>query len=248
MCEELIDNNSYEDVPMEWLDGDSYTVSYNLDLRVPEEERGWVSFHDYIPDYSICLRNEQLFHFYNGQLYEHNVGFKGIFFGESYSSIITPTIAPRVKDREKALYPFVIKSINWNTDIEDNRRRLLQETWSSVSLHNSFQGTRQIPLIVFDKECGLLQQYGKFNTKRVKNRWYYNYFFNEKNSSYTRTWNEHKDKFFVLNTMNKDCTQEELYRARLFDDFVIIRLVFNNDLNKKLFHYEISMDFVIVNQ
>lgn len=241
----LNDNHTYSAVPLEFLEDDSFTMSYFLE---GEEEQGWVSFHDYIPDYSITLRNNTLLHFYNGQLYEHNVGLKGVYFGQRYSSVLVPVFAPKLKDGEKALYPFTIKSINWSTDVEDNKRRLLQETWTSISLHNSFQGTRQLPLIVFDKECALLEQYGKFNVKRVKNRWYFNYAFNEKDSIFERTWIEIKDKFLPINTEDKECIQEELYKTKLLDEFLILRLVFNNEDNKRLFQYEMNLEFLINTQ
>lgn len=241
MCGEVIDPNSYTDVPFTWLEDDSYTISYSLTDN-PETE-GWISFHDYIPDYSICLRNEKLLQFYTGLLYEMNIGPSGTYFGYMYDSYITPVIVSNYRT-QNTIYPFLIKSLNWNTDIEDLLIRRLQETWTSISLHNSFQGTKQIPLILFDTECSLLEQYGVFNTKRVKNRWYFNYAFNQKVSTSTRTWLELRDKFLVVNTQDIACE----IKPRLFDDFVIIKLVFNNNQSKKLFHYEINAELLIATQ
>ena len=241
MCGEVIDTNSYTDVPLTWLEDDSYTISYSLNDN-PETD-GFISFHDYVPDFSFCLRNEKLLQFYSGRLYEMNIGPSGTYFGMTYETSITPVIVSNYRVAE-GIYPFLIKALNWNTDIEDTLIRRLVETWTSISLHNSFQGTRQIPLILYDTECSLLENYGVFNTKRVKNRWYFNYAFNQKVSVSTRTWLERKDKFLVVNTQNIPCE----IKPRLFDDFIIVKLVFDNNQNKKLFHYELSADLLISTQ
>lgn len=240
------DPNTYSILATGLLEEDNYTISYSLTGN-PETE-GWVSFHDHLADYSICLRNERFIQFFGGDLYEHNIGLKGVFFNKVYNSIITPVFSPKLKDQEKGLYPFVIKNINWNTDVEDNKTRKLQETWTSISLHNSFQGTRQIQLKVFKEECSLLEQYGEFNVKRIKNRWYFNYAFNDKDSIYDRTYVEIKDKFLPINTEEKDCIQEELYRTKMFDEYVILRLLFANNTNRKLSQYEINLDVLISTQ
>lgn len=246
MCEpEVIDTHSYSEVPAEWLEEDSFTISYALTGDLSEQ--GWASFHDYVPDYSISLRNQVLLQFYNGSLYQMNVGERGKYFGVTYSSIITPSIAPQLKDKERVLYPFLIKNFNWNTDVEDANGRRLLETWSSISIHNSFQGTRIIPIIVHDLECSLLEQYGKYNVNRTKNRWYYNYVFNEKAKNVQgRTFLEKKDRFIVQNTIEMFCNIED--RSKMMDDFVIVVLEFNNALNRALFHYELNMDFLITTQ
>jgi len=245
MCNSVIDNHTYTEIPLDWLEDDSYTVSYALTSN-PETE-GWVSFHDYIPDYSIVLRNQTLLQFYQGQLYQHNIAVAGLYFGLVYNSSITPVVVSNFRTVD-AIYPFLIKAINWNTDIEDSATRKLQETWSTISLHNSFQGTRQIPIVIYDTECTLLEQYGKFNAKRTKNRWYFNYAFNEKDLTNQRTWLELRDKFLVINGEDKSCTWDELYRTRLFDDFVIVRLVYENANFRKLVHYDLSMDLLVSTQ
>lgn len=244
MCDEVIDPNSYSMVPVSWLEDDSYTVSYSL-TNDPETE-GWVSFHDYIPDYAISLRNQTLLQFYNDQLYEMNVGPKGTYFGKVYPTIITPVFVSPFRD-QRNIWPFLINHFSWNCDVEDLNRRLLNETWTSISLHNSFQGTRQIPLIVLDKDCNILDQYGIANIRRVKNQWNYNYAFNEKLSEFQRTWIELMDKFLVINVEEKACNKPE-DRARMFDDFVIARLLFDNNQSKRLFQYDINLTVGLANQ
>lgn len=244
MCDDVIDNHSYALVPTEWLEDDSYTISWSL-TENPETE-GWVSFHDYIPDYSISLRNQQLFQFYGDQLYEMNVGPKGTYFGKVNPSIITPVFVSPFRDYSRIL-PFIINHFSWNCDIEDLNRRLLNQTWTSISLHNSFQGTRQIPLIPIDLDCDILDQYGTANVRRVKNQWHYNYAFNEKLSEFQRTWMELIDKFFVINVEEKVCNKPE-DRARMFDDFVIVRLLFDNNQSKRLFQYDINLTLSPVTQ
>jgi hypothetical protein len=237
MCDEVIDNHSYTILSTDMLENDSYTISWSL-TENPETE-GWVFFHDYIPDYSISLRNQQLLQFYNDRLYEMNTGPKGTYFGITYPTIITPVFVSPYRDTQR-IFPFVIRHFSWNCDIEDSLRRLLNETWTSISLHNSFQGTRQIPLTVLDQDCDILDQYGIANVRRVKNQWHYNYAFNEKTSEFQRTWIELIDKFLVINVNEKDCNKPE-DRARMFDDFVIVRLLFDNNQSKRLFQYDINL-------
>ena len=72
MCESIVDDNEYEDIDIELLIDNSYTISYYF----KEEVRGWFSFHSYIPDLIFSLRDNQVLSFYNNELYKHNPGDK----------------------------------------------------------------------------------------------------------------------------------------------------------------------------
>ena len=248
MCNEVVDNNNYVELTDDYLEIDNFTVSFSL--AIGEDNKKWISFHDYYPDYMLNLRNNKLLLFYNGQLYEHNIGSSGVFFGERFESYITPVFSPRLKDKEKVLYPFYIRSLNWNTDIEDTEIKLLNKTWTSISIHNSEQGTRQIKLIPFDADCALLEQYGVYNCKKIKNRWVFNYAFNNKIDTRPKTWTEKLGNFFVINVSEDPCDTFDSVpnTTRLFDDFAIIKLVFDNQQDYDLFFYELNIDLSIVTQ
>lgn len=235
-CDSYIDDNNYIQVPDSWLDEDSFTVSMDLDTET------WVAFHDYIPDFSISLRDTRVLHFYNYGLYQLNVGNPCTYFGKLFDWYVTPVVVLRLQDNDNRLQVFILRSLGLSADIENNKIRLLDKTFTSISLHNSFQGTQERLLIPFDTECSLLEQYGKFNIRRLGKRWSYNYAFNEKDSSLERTYKEELDDFIVLNTKDKKCTMEELYRSRLIDDHLIIKLTHNNAEGNRLYLYDIVVE------
>lgn len=240
---ESIQDREYEDIPITSLVEQNFTVSYDI---VGER---WVSFHDYFADYAINLRDNKVLQFYNNSMYLAHAGESGTFFGIRYNSYITPVFSygiPSLTNQDVRLKEFIIRSVGWTTDVENESIRLLEETWSTISLHNSFQGTRDRLLIPFKDTCSFLEQYGDANTRRIGSIWYYNYAFNEKINTDQRTWIEVLDDFLVINTESKDCTFEELYRSRLLDNHLIIKLTFNNLSNRKLFFYNLSLELDII--
>jgi hypothetical protein len=239
-CSASFDTLQYADVPNSALVEESFTLSFNIEKNV------WVSFHDYVPDASILLRNNTLLHFYKKGMYRHNIGRKGVYFGAAFESYMCAVLAPRLKNEERAMYPFVINSINWNTDIENGEIRMLEKTWNTISIHNSFQGTQQKILVPFKENCDFLSQFGVANTRRIKNRWVYNYAFNEKVKPTERTWKEVCDDFFIINTAFEGCSEEALTATTMFDDYVIVKLGFDNSENLQLHFYELNFDINIV--
>lgn len=244
-CTTTIDAFTYSPVPAAGLVDDNFTLSYTLPTS--ENPLGtFVCFHDYVPDFALSLRNNRLLHFVGGGMYEHNAGLPGVYFGARKASYLAAALAPRLKDRETVLYPFVINSINWNMDVENNTIRLLEETWTTISLHNSYQGTRDILLVPFKENCDFAGQFGVANLHRIRNRWVYNYAFNEKLNSAKRTWVELKDEFITQNTEDKSCTDQELYRDYLVDDYVIAKFSFDNASGYRFYLYEINFDIDVI--
>lgn len=237
-CTPIIDTHTYTPVPDTALEDDSFTLSYSF-----VDER-WRFAHDYIPDASLMLRNQKLIQFYKKGMYEMNVGRYGVYFGVRNDCYMVLVFNPDLNNNKRK-YPFIINSINWNTDIEDwYDVRQLEETWTSISLHNSFQGTRDITIIPFKENCDFESQYGVANTRLIKNRWEWNYAFNEKDSSQDKTWKEVRDKFISFNTEIKQCDDED--RVKLMDDYIIIKLTYNNLNNYSLYFYELNLDIDIV--
>lgn len=242
LCDQIVDRQ-YDDIPLEDLVEQNFTVSYDL---VAER---WASFHDYFPDYAFNLRDNKVIQFYNNRMYLAYVGEAGVFYGVRYPSYITPVFAygvPAQTTQDIKLKEFQLRSISWSTDVEKNNLRLLEDTWSAISTHNSFQGTRERLLVPLKESCSFIEQYGEANTKRIGSLWYYNYFFNEKASAESRTWLEDLDDFVVINTEDKKCTFEELYRSRLLDNHVIIKLTFNNLEDKRLYFYNLTLEIDVI--
>lgn len=236
VCNSIVDKE-YDNVPIDFLEEENFTVSYDL------KNNCWTSFHDYFPDYSFNLRNGKVLQFKDKKLYALNEGEAGNFFGFLYPCYITPVYSTGIRTENNDAQPreFILKSAQWHTDIEHNGIRVLNETWSSISLHNSYQGTRDKLLVPFKDDCSFLDQFGKANTRKIGSTWAYNYAFNEKDTKLKRTWEENLDDFNIINVENKDCNWEELVRSKLLDTYIIVRLVYNNIGNKKLFFYNLSL-------
>lgn len=138
---------------------DNFTLSYSFD------EKGWIAFHDYTPDYIFTLRNNDLYSYFNGSIFKHHANNYGVYYGILGKAIIQPTFYPPVENQAS----FILNSINWVTDTKS-----LKTTFNAIQVYNSFQETELIDIKIYDDDCSLREQFGNFNTRRNNNSWYFN--------------------------------------------------------------------------
>lgn len=216
-----MDELTYADINPLWLEDASCTISY-----FPETE-SWISYHDYIPDYAFNLRNNKLMSINSNGLYLHNANNRGLYYNNQLKECyITPVFTPYLKDKEERIYPFVLNSINWSTDIFDTQKRSLELTWSNISLHNSYQSTFKKLLVTYDSTCSAIAQYGNWNVRRINNYWNYSKFRDNTVDRSLKTLDEDIDDLFERNVLDLKCTNN--FKMRLKDDFVLVKLSYNN--------------------
>lgn len=226
---------TYADINPLWLEDASCTISY-----FPETD-SWISYHDYIPDYIFHLRNNKLLSFFNKGLYLHNHSNRCLYYNnEPKECYITPVYTPYIKDKEERIYPFILNSINWSTDIFNTQKRTLNLTWSNISLHNSYQSTSKKLLVSYDSTCSAKEQFGNWNVRRINNYWNYSKFRDNTIDRNLKTLDEDIDDMFERNVLDISCNDD--FKLRLKDDFVIVKLGYNNIAQNLLCFNELLFD------
>ena len=143
----------------EMLEDDSFTLSYYPDVDL------WVSFHDWVSEGFISLRNSIL-SFKQDAVWLHNAEGRGVYYDEKHVCSITPIY------NWKQIYPEFVYSLSWLADV--GKDRLLNSTFTSILLANSYQATNEKEIVVYDDSKTLEQNYDIYNTKRIKSYWNFN--------------------------------------------------------------------------
>jgi len=234
-----MDNNTYVEVDSSWLVDVSFTMSYQPDADL------WISYHDYIPDFAFHLRNNKLLSFNAKGLYLHNHDNRCIFYNnQRFETYITPVFTPYLKDKEEVVYPFVLNGLKWLTDVFDSERRRIDSTWTHISLHNSLQSTIKIPIVVYNSSCSKVSQYGIYNVKRVMNHWTFSRFRDNVVARNLKSLDTQIDDEVEVNVSKVNCNN--VLKARFRDDYVLVKLSYNNVSQHLLCFNELLFDFTPV--
>lgn len=226
---------SYIDINPEWLEEQSFTISY-----FPETE-SWISYHDYIPDFAFHLRNNKLLSFNNKGLFVHNADNRCCYYNEVIKeSYITPVYTPYIKDKDEKIYPFILNSLNWSTDVYNEEKRLLDNTWTYISIHNSYQSTVKKQLSTYDSTCGAREQFGNWNVRRIKNYWNFSKFRDNTINRQKKTLDEVLDGEIETNVVETNCDGK--FKLRFEDDFVIVKLSYLNNNQNLICFNELLFD------
>lgn len=243
MCESIVDNNEYEELPTDILIDESYTLSYCFEDVV----KRWISFHSYIPDLIFSLRNNQVLSFYNNTLYLHNADSNYCKFYDDviYESYITPVLSPNMKEDESTRsFPILLENISMNIDIENQEGvRQLQNFITAISLHNSYQSSVKINFVPYNNECSHVENYRNYNVKRVKNRWEFNRFKDNIIVNTDRGYSENISDFIERNVFNSFCEKD--YKP-FIDDYVIAKLYYDNKSQQRMVIRDINFTFRLV--
>ena len=145
------------------------------------------------------------------------------------------------KEREEKIYPFILNYLEWNTDVFDSEKRRRDLTWSNISLHNSLQSTIKITLLPYNNSCSKVSQFGLYNVDRVTNHWNFSKFRDNVINRNLKSLDEQIDDEVEVNVQNTNCIG--ILKPRFRDDFVIVKLGYNNVsqyllcFNELLFNY-----------
>ena len=234
----IIDNHTYNDIDEDLLIDESYTISYYHQIKT------WFSFHDYIPDLMTSLRDNKVISIKNNCLYYHNQDFIYCSFynNQIYESYITPTISTNLKETETSRkLSLWLQNVNWNADVKDKDKRLLNETFSYISIHNSFQGTVKRKLVNYDESCSHLENFGNYNVRRIHNRWEFNKFKDDiLNSDFNSFYTTIMD-LRESNAVSENCEKEHI--KNLIDDWFLIKLTYDNLKQRSIQFYELNFTY-----
>lgn len=225
----------------------SFTMSYSL---IEEGKNGWVSFHDFLPDFMFNTRNLLLAvktivsnSISQSRIFNMlNLNNRGVYFNTSKLDIdgsSTETATP---------YPsYIIPVFNKGTNIsklffniawiarifkQPNNTFIQNETFDVVHAWNDFQSTDETPLKVYS--------FGDdtSNTRQSKGTWFFNKLKDLLRLDIFSSPNPPQPfiKNYKLNTSNSpiDNTKEFQTKRPLIDKYLAIKLLYNNKISSNL--------------
>lgn len=209
----------------------SFTASYSPYLN--ENQGGWISFHDYLPDIFISLRKNSFLSFKNNSLFEHNTG----IYGDYYDS---PTLYPLIVDvvyNSAEMSSKLFTSLEWKNEVFDSSNLFQDgETFDFITIRNDRKTSDRIEL---EKFVNLASLYST-NVRQLETVWSFNKLRNIAiNNDFT------KDFFsdFNIKATGTDNTVPWYKQKRFIDKYLITRYEYSNLNNNSFYFLENNINF-----
>jgi hypothetical protein len=198
----------------------SFTVSWSL------EQKGWVFFHDYTPDFYIHTR-EALYTMTAGTISKHNAGAPG-----SYGGTVKPFFIDMVFPNQRE---FIVNTFSWLSEVLSAGKAKEQLTFTHLTAWNNFQCTGRIALSsIFD-----LLQYKTH--RKTQGLWTLNDFRDIVKDNEAPFLNDLFSNFSVKSAaVNPSLPWYE--KQLLSDTFVIVRLEFDNTSGNKIYLHDADIN------
>lgn len=200
--------------------GGSFTMSFSV------AGRGWVFFHDYIPDMYIHTR-ELLFSAKDSEIFRHNTGAPGLYYDTPIKPFFIDVIF-RGEDSELTL-----ETINWISEYLTNQTDQTFKTLSHISIWNSHQHTGRIAL---RENLPLLNQ----EIRRTQGEWSFNDFRNILTSKGVKFL---ADIFndYALDGAQADVNLPWYFKELLIDQWFCVRFEFDNATGETLLLHDVTV-------
>lgn len=154
-------------------DNDSFTLSYSLDRE------GWVSFHDYIPNFLIRTYTKLWATTNLSMIFEMNNGGRGEYFGILYPSKIEIPInngkyLQDLADRDRS-NSSLLSAVTWYSDVYDDAgNSVYDKTFDYITVKTLYQTTNRLKLSVEDEMEALTLDHRYINIRNNENQWSFN--------------------------------------------------------------------------
>lgn len=196
----------------------SVTWSYSF-LPLQGKVSGWISNHDYIPDFLFSTRNS-LLSIKDNALWIHNNPLKrGKYYDQNLT--IHPSFVVAVNNVEPEAAK-LYQSIAFDTTLKSPTDGSLSRnlTFDSAVIADSYQVSGNISIVAFSNMSN------PYNTRKIKNKWRFNNFRDLNNgASVVRFFDElYNDSFSSFINSNKSYIDKILFS----DSYLLVKLVYNN--------------------
>lgn len=199
---------------------EDFTCSYSLLVG------DWVFFHGYIPDKYIQTR-DQLYSLKDNELYKHNVGPYGRFYGTNPESFYIDLV---VTDNKES----ILSSLQWVTEVLDSNGKDKEHlTFTHVTIWNNYQCSGRIPTAQAFKDLS-------YSTMR-KSRGVWNF------NDFRDVVKNNEDGFlkdifndFAVDTTKIDVNLPWYKRQLLMDDHFLIRLEYDNTQDYNIILHQVG--------
>lgn len=204
----------------------SLTLSYDL------RRQQWLCAHDYIPD-RIFNTRKNLWSLKDNQLYKHNSGQRGVFYGVKYSSYFDFVFALNPLEEK------VISSVGWITTVKSLIGELKpNETITHITIRSDYACTDRIPLTpqisLYDTEST--------NIKNTDDVWWFDKIINRVKASPTGPFisNIFNDYLPLSSQLDTDADLAWFDRTKFRGKYFIIRLEYDNSEDKEVYLQDVQ--------
>lgn len=193
----------------------SWTVSYSAATQ------SWISFHSYKP--TLLWNTRNALYSFNSQVYKHNVGANGSYYGTTYPALLDVVFNPSPTQTK------VFVNFNWVTEsLNTSGGSVKKDTFTHATVYNSYQLSTKSTLTNLTTSGG--------NLRETESTWHFNAFRDKLSTQSSDIVNED----FTINYNLLDTAKPWYQQRRFIDKYVIIRLEYDNSTGNTLYLYEAS--------
>lgn len=198
----------------------SWTASFNPEKKV------WVSFHSYVPDLLLSTVDNTVYSFTGRNLYKHNTGARGVFYGVLYPSFIDPVF----KSNEDLLF----YGLRWVSEVYGTDGiPIYGETLTHLSVSDLTHSTGRTILTphtnydsLYDSNCRIVNDSWEFNGIR--------------DLAIAQGIRQGLYEDFTINTLKLNTSMEWHDQRKFNGKFVICRLEYSNNGSKTIYLFDVQ--------
>lgn len=196
----------------------SFTLSYDL-LR-----KEWLCGHDYKPNKLLNTR-KSLYSVYNNELYKHNTGARGNFYGTVYPSFVDVVINSNPTEEK------ILDAIRWITKVVMNGGTKYDETITHITIWNEHGSTGKITLT---EQANSIYDIQDRNLKNYDNVWQFDEIMDIV-KTHTEPFVDGFTNDYRPIPANLDNSLAWYEKLRLRGKYFIVRLEYSNFQNKEVY-------------
>lgn len=211
----------------------SYTLSFDV------KEKGWISFHSYLPNFIFNTYDEWYSSVFTNDIYKHNEGEYQTFYGTKYPHIIEFPMLQAIMNSEITNYIEYMSYVRELDAIYNVWKDVDDVTFNKVWIYNDKQSSGILDAIVVNNDPSYELDYhaGETFLFKADKTWRLNTYFNYVNQQpfNSKRWSDILSDYFIDKVpvnMDYDKPQEDLERFR--DGHISVRLIYDDSPNYKL--------------
>ena len=212
---------AFQDADATLITNKSLTLSYSL------LGKGWVFFHDYIPNFYFSTK-EQMYSLNGKSIYKHNAGAPGRYYSNTPAAFHVDAVFTAGEDE------IILNSISWMTEVLNTDKELEFSTLTHITIRNNQQCTGRITLSqVFNNLS--------YEVRKTQALWSFDSF-RDMVAAYGTTFLLDIFNNFAVDAAAIDTEKPWFDQDLLHDSFFIIRLEFDNTSGKQLILHGADID------
>lgn len=211
---------AFKDIDYDEVVDESYTLSFSLD------QKDWVFFHDYIPDFYFSGR-DQLFNLKNNKIYRHNLGAPGVYHSATPKSFFVDAVFNNETE-------MILNSLNWLSEVFNANNEQEFSTLTHITIWNNQQCTGRITLSQVFQDLS-------YEVRKTQALWNFDSF-RDAVKIYGVSFLKNLFNNFNVDTANINTNKAWFDQDLMHDNFFIVRFEFDNTSGNTIFLHGAGID------